>query len=181
MQGLEDALHSCGIDRQAYHGRTFIGNHVHKCLRVSHHQSCKYVYNNYYSIDSIEVYSVPQYNIIIDQEYTATDSCSTETAAKLNTLKDEAAAIRTTFEQLLNSFASCNSYCSLQCNYYLYYKTTILCRYKCWHIPGILPKVLSRCHHYPKATYAWGPYGPMDETLALGTRISWGARGGVHT
>ena len=131
MQGLEDALHSCGIDRQAYHGRTFIGNHVHKCLRVSHHQSCKYVYNNYYSIDSIEVYSVPQYNIIIDQEYTATDSCSTETAAKLNTLKDEAAAIRTTFEQLLNSFASCNSYCSLQCNYYLYYKTTILCRYKC--------------------------------------------------
>ena len=80
MQGLEEALHSCGIDRQAYHGRTFIGNHVHKCLRVSHHQSCKY--NNYYSIDSLEVYSVPKYNLIIDQEYTATDSCSNRDSGK---------------------------------------------------------------------------------------------------
>lgn len=36
MQALEEALQSCGVERQAYHGGSFVGNHVHKCLRVSH-------------------------------------------------------------------------------------------------------------------------------------------------
>ena len=34
VQALEDSLRQCGVDRQAYHGGSFIGNHVHKCLQV---------------------------------------------------------------------------------------------------------------------------------------------------
>lgn len=37
VQALEEALQQCGVERQAYHSRSFIGNHVHKCLRVSHY------------------------------------------------------------------------------------------------------------------------------------------------
>ena len=106
VQGLKAALHFCGIVRQAYHGWTFIRNHVHNASKKSS-SSCKCT--NYYSIDSIEVYSVPEYNLIINQEYTATDSQTTaavtDTAPKL---KHEAAAIRTTFEQLLHLFAGCH-------------------------------------------------------------------------
>ena len=32
---LEEALQTCGVERQAYHGGSFVGNHVHTCLRVS--------------------------------------------------------------------------------------------------------------------------------------------------
>ena len=35
MQALEDALKCCGVNKQAYHGGSFIGNHVHKCLTVN--------------------------------------------------------------------------------------------------------------------------------------------------
>ena len=34
MQALENALESCGVEKQAYHGGTLVGNHVHKCLKV---------------------------------------------------------------------------------------------------------------------------------------------------
>ena len=33
-KGLEDALQSLVIERQAYQGGTFVGNHVHKALQV---------------------------------------------------------------------------------------------------------------------------------------------------
>ena len=35
MNAVESALSRCGIQRQAYFGGAFIGNHVHKALRVS--------------------------------------------------------------------------------------------------------------------------------------------------
>lgn len=35
MQALEDALKCCSVDKQAFHGGSFIGNHVHKCLTVN--------------------------------------------------------------------------------------------------------------------------------------------------
>ena len=31
---LDKALQSFGVQRQAFHGKTFIGNHVKKCLQV---------------------------------------------------------------------------------------------------------------------------------------------------
>ena len=33
---LDDSLHVLHVERQAYHGATFIGNHVHKMLQVNY-------------------------------------------------------------------------------------------------------------------------------------------------
>ena len=35
VKGLEDILKECNVQRQAYHGKSFIGNHVNKMLDVS--------------------------------------------------------------------------------------------------------------------------------------------------
>nr|XP_047145377.1 uncharacterized protein LOC124818464 [Hydra vulgaris] len=34
IKGIESVLQSCGLQRQAYHSCSFIGNHVHKMLKV---------------------------------------------------------------------------------------------------------------------------------------------------
>ena len=34
VHAVEDALQNCGVQRQAYHGGSFVGNHVHACLKV---------------------------------------------------------------------------------------------------------------------------------------------------
>ena len=34
IQRLNETLHKIGVDRQAYHGGSFNGNHTHKCLLV---------------------------------------------------------------------------------------------------------------------------------------------------
>jgi hypothetical protein len=34
IQALDAALKSFKVERQAYYGGTFVGNHVHKCLKV---------------------------------------------------------------------------------------------------------------------------------------------------
>ena len=34
VRALDKALSSFNVERQAYYGGTFIGNHVHKCLEV---------------------------------------------------------------------------------------------------------------------------------------------------
>ena len=34
VQSLDMALSSFNVERQAYHGGSFIGNHVHQCLKV---------------------------------------------------------------------------------------------------------------------------------------------------
>ena len=34
MKGLDKVLGSIHIERQAYYGGTFVGNHVHKALKV---------------------------------------------------------------------------------------------------------------------------------------------------
>lgn len=34
VQAIKRSLQEIGVDRQAYHGGSFIGNHVHKCLKV---------------------------------------------------------------------------------------------------------------------------------------------------
>ena len=33
-KGLDEALQSFHVQREAYYGGTFVGNHVHKCLKV---------------------------------------------------------------------------------------------------------------------------------------------------
>ena len=35
FRSLEDSLKELNVERQAYHGGTFIGNHVHKLLQVT--------------------------------------------------------------------------------------------------------------------------------------------------
>jgi len=34
VKALDTALASFNVERQAYYGGAFIGNHVHKCLKV---------------------------------------------------------------------------------------------------------------------------------------------------
>ena len=34
VQGLDNALQSFGVHRQQYFGGTFVGNHIHKALKV---------------------------------------------------------------------------------------------------------------------------------------------------
>ncbi len=34
IKALDTALKSFKVERQAYYGGTFVGNHVHKCLKV---------------------------------------------------------------------------------------------------------------------------------------------------
>lgn len=34
VKALDTALKSFKVERQAYYGGTFVGNHVHKCLKV---------------------------------------------------------------------------------------------------------------------------------------------------
>ena len=36
FQSLDCALATLHVERQAYHGGTFVGNHVHKLLKVLH-------------------------------------------------------------------------------------------------------------------------------------------------
>ena len=37
VKGLEKVLKKLNVQKQAYHGKSFIGNHVHKMLDVSLH------------------------------------------------------------------------------------------------------------------------------------------------
>lgn len=34
VQALDASLKSCGVEQQAYHGGSFVGNHVNECLKV---------------------------------------------------------------------------------------------------------------------------------------------------
>lgn len=34
VRALDASLNSCGVEQQAYHGGSFVGNHVHECLKV---------------------------------------------------------------------------------------------------------------------------------------------------
>jgi len=36
VQQVDKALKECGVERQAYHGGTFVGNHVHQCCKVTY-------------------------------------------------------------------------------------------------------------------------------------------------
>ena len=38
---LDKALGAMNVHRQAYYGGTFIGNHVHKCLKVNNYNTLK--------------------------------------------------------------------------------------------------------------------------------------------
>ena len=45
VSALDKALKSFHVERQAYHGGSFIGNHIHRALKV-----CKYpLLHNYHS------------------------------------------------------------------------------------------------------------------------------------
>ena len=36
VSSLEKVLSKFNVQRQAYHGKAFVGNHVHKCCKVIH-------------------------------------------------------------------------------------------------------------------------------------------------
>lgn len=40
VQALDASLRGCGVDKQAYHGGSFVGNHVHECLKVGLNICC---------------------------------------------------------------------------------------------------------------------------------------------
>ena len=46
---IEKVLNEIGVDRQAYYSGTFVGNHVHKCLKVNY---CKETCNNFQDLSS---------------------------------------------------------------------------------------------------------------------------------
>ena len=48
VRSLDKALGAMNVHRQAYYGGTFIGNHVHKCLKVSNY--------NHTQIITIKIY-----------------------------------------------------------------------------------------------------------------------------
>ena len=35
VTAVTNVLHEVGVDQQAYHSRTLIGNHIHKCCQAS--------------------------------------------------------------------------------------------------------------------------------------------------
>ncbi|XP_074661132.1 uncharacterized protein LOC141913866 [Tubulanus polymorphus] len=39
QKALDNKLHEIGIDRQAYHSNSFIGNHIHKLLKIDDHSN----------------------------------------------------------------------------------------------------------------------------------------------
>ena len=39
FKGLEKCLQDLSVQRQAYQGGTFVGNHVHKLLKVNKHSN----------------------------------------------------------------------------------------------------------------------------------------------
>ena len=39
MTAMEKTLQEIGVQRQAYHGHSFVGNHVHACCKVSYYHS----------------------------------------------------------------------------------------------------------------------------------------------
>ena len=41
VRSLDKALGAMNVHRQAYYGGTFIGNHVHKCLKVNNYNTLK--------------------------------------------------------------------------------------------------------------------------------------------
>ena len=45
VKALDTALSSFNVERQAYYSGTFVGNHVHRCLKV----------HNYYETDTINI------------------------------------------------------------------------------------------------------------------------------
>lgn len=52
-QAIEKALKAIGVQRQAYYAGTFVGNHVHTCLKVTK----KILSRLFYFALSIHVYS----------------------------------------------------------------------------------------------------------------------------
>ena len=41
MTAMEKTLQEIGVQRQAYHGHSFVGNHVHTCCKVTCYYSVK--------------------------------------------------------------------------------------------------------------------------------------------
>ena len=39
VRSLDKALATFHVERQAYHGGSFIGNHVHRCLKVKNYHA----------------------------------------------------------------------------------------------------------------------------------------------
>ena len=61
VRTLEDALKHCGVDKEAYHGGSFVGNHVHECLKVccklyKDLHACICAYHNTLQLGTVLIY-----------------------------------------------------------------------------------------------------------------------------
>ena len=72
IAGLERTLQELHVQRQAYHGATFVGNHVHKLLKVT-------VYNNSIVQNSGHMYTCACYTV---REYSSPLPISCQSAEK---------------------------------------------------------------------------------------------------
>jgi len=59
VQTLDRALGDIGVERQAYYGGTFVGNHVHKCCKV-HNYTCGFCihYHLWITSHSLKLFKV---------------------------------------------------------------------------------------------------------------------------
>ena len=97
VKGLDTALSTFQVQRQAYYGGTFVGNHVHRCLKVC----------ITYLVD------ISHYLMFITiQENNILTLCNSvvETATRNDiTLVDEAEQIRDKYHKLFKLFADCHN------------------------------------------------------------------------
>jgi len=55
VQALDKALKTFNVERQAYYSGTFIGNHVHRTLKVMNKKKRQIIHNNIASLYSIAI------------------------------------------------------------------------------------------------------------------------------
>lgn len=99
---LDEALKSFNVNRQAYHGGAFVGNHVHRALKVHQHEFFNILY---------------VYLFLKESNITVLCSAPEKTAQQLSVaLVSEANNIRQKYTVGFNLYSQC---------YHLYTKTSI--------------------------------------------------------
>ena len=99
VQTVEDALQNCGVQRQAYHGGSFVGNHVHACLKVGP------THIHFTHAFPCQLYTMIQ---LQTQNINQLTEAVMATATKYGTLQAEAKTVQTAFKKLFTLFAKCH-------------------------------------------------------------------------
>jgi len=100
VQTLDKVLGDIGVERQAYYGGTFVGNHVHKCCKV---HNCTMVCEKFPIIPHLHVLSQDENIIHICQ------SIVDKTQALCHPVTDDAVVIRDRFITALRLFGRCHN------------------------------------------------------------------------